>query len=79
MIASCQIKAARAMLGWRATDLATQSGVGTATIRHYEVQTGIPSANTSTLLAIKAALESAGIEFSGDPLVNPGVTLRVAG
>jgi hypothetical protein len=26
---------------------------------------------------IKKTLESAGIEFTGDPLVNPGVTLRI--
>jgi len=29
------------------------------------------------LVSIKSALESAGIEFTGDPLVNPGVTLHI--
>jgi len=29
------------------------------------------------LMMIKQTLESAGIEFTGDPLVNPGVTLRI--
>jgi hypothetical protein len=28
-------------------------------------------------LILKDTLELAGIEFTGDPLVNPGVTLRV--
>jgi hypothetical protein len=41
------------------------------------MQTGIPNANTRILSAVKSVLESAGIEFTGDPLVNPGVTLRI--
>ena len=48
-----------------------------ATIKKYEAQTGIPNANTRILSAVKSVLESAGIEFTGDPLVNPGVTLRI--
>ena len=58
-------------------ELATASGAGPATIRRYEMQEGIPAGNTLTLVSIKSALESAGIEFTGDPLVNPGVTLRI--
>jgi len=30
-------------------------------------------------MLIKVALEDAGIQFTGDPLVNPGVTLRLDG
>jgi|TARA_E500000178_G_C16624241_1_gene574714 transcriptional regulator with XRE-family HTH domain len=77
MVSSSQIKAARAMLGWSAIELANRSGVGSASIKRYEVQDGVPVANTKNLLAIRNALEVAGIEFTGDPLVNPGVTLRV--
>jgi ribosome-binding protein aMBF1 (putative translation factor) len=77
MVSSSQIKAARAMLGWSAIELANHSGVGSASIKRYEVQDGVPVANTKNLLAIRNALEVAGIEFTGDPLVNPGVTLRV--
>lgn len=77
MVSSSQIKAARAMLGWSAIELASRSGVGSASIKRYEVQDGVPVANTKNLLAIRNALEVAGIEFTGDPLVNPGVTLRV--
>jgi transcriptional regulator with XRE-family HTH domain len=65
------------MLNWSAAELAEASGAGPATIRRYEMQEGIPAGNTLTLVSIKSALESAGIEFTGDPLVNPGVTLRV--
>jgi len=65
------------MLGWSALDLAEASGVGPATIRRYEVQNGIPSANTKVLKELISALELRGIEFSGDPLINPGVTLNL--
>ena len=77
MLSSSQIRAARALLGWSGTELAEKSGVGITTLRRYELQKGIPSANTSVLLTLKDTLELAGIEFTGDPLVNPGVTLRI--
>ena len=77
MLTSSQIRAARALLGWSGTDLAEKSGVGITTLRRYELQKGIPSANTSVLLTLKNTLENAGIEFTGDPLVNPGVTLHI--
>ena len=77
MISVRQIKAGRSMLNWSAADLAKVSGVGPATIRRYEMQDGIPTGNTSTLMRIQSALEQAGIEFTGDPLVDPGVTLRI--
>ena len=65
------------MLGWSAIELAGRSGVGSASIKRYEVQAGVPFANTKNLMAIRNALEEVGIEFTGDPLVNPGVTLRI--
>ena len=65
------------MLNWGAAELAKASGAGPAAIRRYEIQEGIPAGNTLTLVSIKSALEQAGIEFTGDPLVNPGVTLRI--
>ena len=77
MLSSSQIRAARALLGWSGTELAEKSGVGITTLRRYELQKGIPSANTSVLLILKDTLELAGIEFTGDPLVNPGVTLSI--
>ena len=79
MISVRQIKAGRSMLNWSAADLAKASGVGPATIRRYEMLTGIPNGNTSTMLSIQSAMENAGIQFTGDPLVNPGVTLNLKG
>jgi len=40
-----------------------------------EVMDGVPSGQVRTLLAIKVALESAGVEFVGRPEENPGVCL----
>ena len=77
MVSSGQIRAARALLGWSGTDLANRSGVGITTLRRYELQDGIPSANTNVLMSIKMTFEGAGIEFTGDPLANPGVTLHL--
>lgn len=79
MISICQIQAARALLGWTANHLAEKSGIGVATIRRYETQEGLPQGNFQKVMKIKAALESQGIEFTGDPLVNPGVTLHLKG
>jgi len=76
MISSKQIKAARALLGWKGKDLADKSGVGITTLRRYETQDGIPNANKFVIKAIKTCLEEAGIIFSGDPLIDPGVKLR---
>jgi DNA-binding Xre family transcriptional regulator len=75
LIASAQIRAARALLRWSAGDLAAASGIGTATLQRMEVMDGVPSGHIKTLLAIKAALESAGIEFIGTPDDRPGVRL----
>ena len=66
------------MLGWSAVRLAEVACVSPATIKKYEMQNGIPNANTRILNAIKLVLEQAGIEFTGDSLVNPGVTLHVS-
>ena len=77
MVTSDQIRAARALIHWNAADLASASGIGSATIKRMEVMEGVPSGNVKTLLALKAALESAGVEFVGTPDDRPGVRLAV--
>ena len=79
MITSGQIRAARALLKWSATDLSQKSQVGTATIQRMEVMEGVPSGNVRTLSAIQVALEKAGVEFVGSPADAPGVRLRLKG
>ena len=75
MLSSAQIRAARALIRWSASDLSQASGVGTATLQRMEVMDGVPSGQVRTLLAIKEALEAAGVEFVGTPTENPGVRL----
>ena len=75
MITSAQIRAGRALLRWSSARLSESSGVGTATIKRLEVMEGVPSGQVRTILAIKGALESAGVEFVGSPEQNPGVRL----
>ena len=77
MISIEQIKAARSMLGWSATELAERSGVGPATLKRYERSPGVPTATVRVLMAIKATLGSAGIEFTDNPEVNLGVVLHL--
>jgi transcriptional regulator with XRE-family HTH domain len=76
MISICQIKAARALLGWTAIQLSKESGVGSATIKRYESQEGLPKGNFQKVMKIKETLEDAGIEFIGDPLKSPGIILH---
>ena len=63
MIRSAQIRAARALLGWRQEDLSKASGVGTATIYRIEKSDSSVIGYASTFVRIQAALEQAGIQF----------------
>jgi transcriptional regulator with XRE-family HTH domain len=76
-VISLQIRAARGLLGWSGQDLANASGVGLSTLRRLESGSGSVQTNVSTVVALAAALEQAGIEFTGDPNTNPGVTLHL--
>ena len=75
-LTSGQIRAARALLRWRAEDLARASAVGVATIRRAELTAGETSMTTPNDLAIRRALETAGIEFIDENGGGPGVRLR---
>lgn len=76
MITSEQIRAARQMIRITAEGLALISGVGVATIRRYELMSGVPAGNARSVEAIQNALEEAGIEFVGTPEDRPGVRMR---
>lgn len=72
-----QIRAARALLGWRQNDLARAAKVGIATIRRIEVLSGEVSGYASTQLRIQQAFERAGIRFiEADTSEGIGVRLR---
>ena len=65
MITSGQIKAARALVGMTATELAEMSGVAYTTIVRIESSEGVPSGQVKTLDSVQRALEKSGIEFIG--------------
>ena len=76
MITSGQIKAARALLGITAANLAELAGVGFTTIIRMESSDGIPSGQVKTLNSVQSALEEAGIEFIGTPESGAGVRFK---
>ena len=78
MVAAAQIRAGRALLGLSSRELAELSGVGWATVKRFEEVEGIPPSRVGTLNKIQSALEAAGVEFIGDPILSPGVILNRA-
>ena len=75
-LTSQQIRAARALLRWRAQDLARASAVGVATIRRAELAERATSMTTPNDIAVRRALEAAGVEFIDENGGGPGVRLR---
>lgn len=63
MVTAEQIKAARALLNWGQRDLAAAAGLSVPTIKRVEASRGAIRSTYATVLAIKEALEKAGIEF----------------
>ena len=76
MLTSAQIRAARAALRWSAEDLAHAAGLVRRTIVKIESADGLPSANVTTLAAIKACLEAKGIEFTTAEDKAHGIVIR---
>lgn len=70
MISTQQIKAARALLNWKQSDLAEASGVSIPAIAKIEMGTANP--RQATMDALSRAFENAGLEFLG----NHGVDQR---
>lgn len=61
MLSSRQIRAARALLGWSQQTLADKAILSLNAVKRLEVGKSDPK--MSTVLAVKSALEAAGIEF----------------
>ena len=78
-LTSAQIRAARALLRWSAVDLAEASSVAANTIRRAEVAEGQTTLTTPNDLAIRRALETAGVDFIDENGGGSGVRLRKPG
>jgi transcriptional regulator with XRE-family HTH domain len=74
MISSAQIRAARGLLKWTQAMLAHRAAISIVTLNMIESDRVDPRA--STLRAIAAALEKAGVEFIGNEREGLGVRLR---
>jgi hypothetical protein len=68
------VRAARALLRWDQRRLAESSSVSLATIKRLEAKPGTLIAHAVTVIAIRHALEAAGVEFTNGE--QPGVRLR---
>jgi DNA-binding XRE family transcriptional regulator len=72
MITTSQIRGARAMLGMTQAELAKRAGISTTGLNN--VETGNADPKVSTMRAIRAALESAGVVFTNNG--QPGVSVQ---
>ena len=73
MLQPNMLKAARALLGVRQSELARAAGISLATLNNFERGIGDPRA--STIAAIEQSLTRGGVSFTGDGEIE-GVTLR---
>jgi len=75
-LTSAQVRAARALIRWSADDLARETTLSVTTIRRAELTEGETSMTTANDLAVRRALETAGVEFIDENGGGPGVRLR---
>ncbi len=75
-ILGAQMRAARALLRWAASDLVRESGVSLATIHRAESVDGVSAMTLANASAIRRALENAGIELIEGDGGGPGARLK---
>ena len=73
---SAQIRAARSLIRWSAQDLAENASLSVATIRRAELTDSETSMTAANDLAVRRALEAAGVEFIDENGGGAGVRLR---
>lgn len=75
-ITAPQLRAGRALLKWSAQDLADAASIGVATVRRAESDVGEIETTAANALAIRNALETAGVEFIPENGGGAGVRLQ---
>jgi hypothetical protein len=75
-LTSAQMRAARALIRWSAEDLARETTLSVTTIRRAELTEEETSMTTANDLAVRRALEAAGVEFIDGNGGGPGVRLQ---
>ena len=77
MLRGIQIRLSRLAVGWSQAELADRAHLSIATIQRAEgAEDGPPRITYSNMLAIRRALEDAGISFIEDE-ANPGIRWRM--
>jgi transcriptional regulator with XRE-family HTH domain len=76
MLTAEQIRAARALLGWSARELAERAGVHRTTVERIERSEQEIRTTVHTLGKVQQTLEDAGIEFISKGRKGRGVLLR---
>jgi transcriptional regulator with XRE-family HTH domain len=69
-----QIRAARALIGWSQTEVATAAGLSIPTVKRAEADGGI-HVSDDAMVAIANALKKAGVEFISENGGGAGVRL----
>ncbi len=77
-LTSGQIRAGRSLLRWTAEDLSRASALSVATIRRAELKESETSLTMANDLAVRRALEGAGVEFIEENGGGPGLRLKKA-
>jgi len=70
-----QIRAARALIGWSQSELASRAGLSLPTVKRVEGDFG-PHVSEESRAKLKRALQSAGVEFIDENGGGAGVRLR---
>jgi len=70
-----QFRAARGLLGWSQTELASRAGLSLPTVKRLEAGFG-PRVSDEARSKLKKALETAGVQFIDENGGGPGVRLR---
>jgi transcriptional regulator with XRE-family HTH domain len=73
-LSAAQSRAARGLLDWSQTELASRSNLSESTIRDFEKGRRVPSPNN--LAAIVRAFEAAGLEFIPENGGGAGIRFR---
>jgi transcriptional regulator with XRE-family HTH domain len=75
-ILGAQIRAARALLRWSASDLARESGVSLSTIHRAEAVNGETAMTFANAAAVRRAFENSGVEMIEEHNAGPGARLK---
>ena len=73
-LSAAQSRAARGLLDWSQTELASRSNLSESTIRDFEKGRRVPSPNN--LAAVARAFEAAGLEFIVENGGGAGIRFR---